>query len=105
MAAWQKFGGGEALENLRLEGGIRLGDHPAIVKMFAAIGRTTMEATVHGMSSDEKSDLAAKHREARAKSIDAGMRGDREAQQKFDREANALAERAYGTEPYQGRAA
>lgn len=99
---WLKFGGDEAVEDLKLEGGKRLGDHPALMKMFARIGRQMSESpSLIGMSDTDVQSLEEKRLELVRQSIEAGARGDKQAQQRAHREAIAIAERLYGKGPPQ----
>lgn len=101
--AWGRFGGTEDVENLKLEGGGRLGDHPALMKMFARIGRETSESPgIVGMSDTDVKSLAEKHRELTGQAIDARERNDKTLADRLSREASAISERLYGTGPAPG---
>jgi hypothetical protein len=97
---WARFGGSEALENLKLENGTRLGDHPEMLKIMASIGRATMEtAGMLGMSETAAKDLQQQHQEAIQKSYSASQRGDRSEAQRWARIGDDLAAKLWGTAP------
>lgn len=98
--AWQRFGGNEELEDIKLEGGGRIGDHPGLLKMFAQIGRATMEtAGMLGMSESDAKDLQSQHAEAVRKSQEALDRGDSDEAKRWAAKGDDLAGRLWGHAP------
>lgn len=91
-AAWAKYGGGPEVENLKLADGSRVGDHPAVMKMFAQIGRTTMESPgLIGMPDGEIASLQERHRSVIRQKIEAAAKGDHAEAQRLDRQSVEIA--------------
>lgn len=87
----------ESVVGMKLEDGRELRAVPEMMRIFAAVGRMTMETTgIVGLDSNEKSGLLEQHREAVAKSSDANAKGDLiTAKREFER-SQELAKKLWG---------
>lgn len=83
--------------------GIRAGDHPQFLKLFAKVARGMTEDTVHiGPSRDEAETLQERANEARAKRNEARQKGDYKAVERYDAEERQLLSRLHGSAPIVG---
>lgn len=99
-AAWAQFGGDQALEDIKLEGGGRLGDHPGLMKMFAQIGRATMESRgIAGMDSAAADSLKEEYDRLLDEQAQARAKGDTSQVKRLAARSDELARKMWGTGP------
>lgn len=106
--AWGEFGD-SSLEDLKLENGTRVGDHPGLMKIMAEVGRRIGESGgMVGLSSSDAESMEEQRIDYVRKSMAASARGDSTEANKWGRKADELAEKLSGNQPIvgaQGRAA
>lgn len=104
--AIKQFAGDEMVEFLNgteLKDGGVLGNHPAMVRLFAKLGRQMSEdGVIQPVDQEEAKDLQGKMEDLTAKIHAAHQKGDRITVEKLSRERSEIAERLYGEQPIVG---